>query len=346
MSDHDELSRRLRELAAAASQQADLETAAEVRRRAARRRTATVAAVSVAAVGLVLGSYTIAASIDDQRSVGPVAPSSATATTQSRPSPTETTQSQPSPTERETSSIEPTETKGTETKPRESQPTESQPTESQPTETSTSQGDWITTIPADIKLPQGVEFQYGDYGDWSPDPSWRSWRLLPCLAQKGYPSDAAQTDRQSVLQTAPELAFAEQLGLYPDGAEAATAIEEMKTSLADCAEQPGEPDRYGDTYDYYWGTRSAELTSQGSPDDAFHAWSWYRMYNSLGQETSRLGGEFFTVVREGNAIYLMMKRGESDYSYSSNVNRQATVQTRLTAQFMPTLCRFSSPGGC
>ncbi len=141
------------------------------------------------------------------------------------------------------------------------------------------------------------------------------------------------------------MAFAEQLGLYPDAATAATAIEEMRTSLTDCAEQR-DGDIDGNIYLYYWRTRPAALGGQESPDDAFHAWSWYRMYDAHGQELARLGGEFFTVVREGNAIYLMMKSGESDYSYSSNVNRMATVQTRLTAQFMPTLCRFASPGGC
>lgn len=321
MPDHDELSRRLRAMAADAAQHAEMQTGGEVRRRAGRRRTATVFAASVAAAGLVMGSYTFAASLDDRRGLGPVTPPSPTASIATKPIPTD---------------------------PTKSKPTESKPTESQPTETSTTtEGDWITTIPANVKLPhEGDVSDDGDVSDWEPDPSWRSWRLLPCLDQKGYPSDADQTDRRSILQTGPEFARAEQLALYPDATTAAIAIDEMQASLADCAEQLAQPDRYGNTYDYYWGTFPAELSGRGFPDDDFHAWNWYRMYNSQGQETGRLGGEFFTVVREGNAIYLMMSGGKNDYSNRIDVGRTAVAQAREAAKFMQTLCRFAGPAGC
>lgn len=324
MSDHDDLSQRLHSLASDAAQCTSLPGAPELRKRANRRRTVTVAVVSLATASVIVGGWAVATAENGPQSLQPAGPTSPT----SAGAPSSTT-----PTTGEASTTA---------------------TAGGPTPTAPTGGPWVTTIPADVKLPhQGVAGD-ADSSDWAPDPSQRSWRLLPCLEQKGYPSDAAQTDRRSILQSGPEFASAEQLALYPDAVAAAIAIEEMQASLTGCAEQLGEPDRYGDTYNRYWGTRPAELPSQSgspdddlrSPDDAFHAWSWFRMRNSQGQETGRLGGEFFTVARAGNAIYLTMAGGESDYSNSSDVDRMAAAQAREAARFMPTLCRFAGPGGC
>ncbi len=82
-------------------------------------------------------------------------------------------------------------------------------------------------------------------------------------------------------------------------------------------------------------------------DEAFHAFNWYRMYNEKNQETGRLGGQFVTVVMVGNAIYLYMSSGETDYSQPSQVDDVAEQHDEAAREFARTLCTFAAQGsGC
>lgn len=320
MSDHDELAQRIHNLAGDASQRTSLPGAPELRRRANRRSTVTVVAASLATASVVIGGWAVAAPDYGGQSLQPASPS--TSTSAGVPSSTTATAQEP-PTPPPTGSA--------------ASPTAEPPSDG-----------WVTTIPANVKLPhEGVEAEGSDDGPWKPDPSEPSWRLQPCLDQDGYPSDAAQTDRRSIMATGVEYALAEQLALYPDAATAAKAVQEMRDALATCAAQPGKPDRYGDTYDNFADSTPSPVAAMSGVDEAFHAFTWYRMYNEQGQETGRLGGQFVTVVQVGNAIYLSMRSGESDYSDRSQVGRTAEEQDRETREFVPTLCTFAPKGsGC
>lgn len=320
MSDHDELGQRLHNLASDASQRASLPGAPELRNRANRRSTVSVVTASLAAAGVVVGGWAVASPENRAERLQPASPNPSTSA------------GVPSGT----------------TAPAQEPPTPP-PTGSAASRTAEARtGGWVTTIPANVKLPhEGVEAEGSDDGPWKPDPSEPSWRLQPCRDQEDYPSDAAQTDRRSIIATGIEYAYAEQLALYPAGATAAQAVDEMRDALASCAAQPGKPDRFGDTYDYFSGSRPSDVAAMPGVDEAFHAFNWYRMYNEQGQETGRLGGEFMTIVRVGNAIYLHMSSGESDYSKRSQVNDLSAQHDEPIREFVPTLCTFAAQdSGC
>ena len=305
MPDRDGLNEKLERLAAEVTPRARLLPAAELRRRADRRRATTVVAASLATVGVVLGAWGV--TVDGEgRAVAPADPSTSTTTAAT-------------------------------TSPESANPTESAPT-SLPDKSP--RGGWITTLPAAFALPHEHV--------WDADES-SGWRLLPCLDQQGYPSDRRRTDWREVSTSEPEATWAEQIAVFESAADAEVALADMRQALADCAEQRDEAEN-GDVYEYFWEAKDSDgdavEAGQDAPDQAFQAWNWYRMYDQNGNETARLGGEYFTLARVGNAVFLTMDSGESDWGEPGAAERSSATEAKTLRGFLPKLCTFADRDGC
>jgi hypothetical protein len=322
MSDDRDFEQRLHEMAAQAAQQSQLRSAADIRRRAGRRRAAQVAASGIATVLVVAGVWAVAAPGSNDAGVGPADPSPRTSAT---PEPTEATKTDD----------------GT------------QPTQATEASEGTPQWDWVTTLPEDLRLALphwGEESQFEEESDWGPVEGTDSWLMVPCERANGYPSDGARTAHRAIIQTGPEHAEVEQIAVYPSDAEATMAMEELREALVDCAETTIQSELDATYRESFWDFRDAiDITSVGelAPDEAFQAWNWNRTYDQQGNPAYPFGGGFFTVSRVGNAIFLTMSDGETDWGRPGAVDEVSMPEATTTREVLLNLCdRYAGPAGC
>lgn len=327
----DELSTQLAALARDAAQQSRVTTAPDIRRRATHRRSGQVAAVAAVTAAVVVGvGWSLSAGADR---VGrePLQPVGPVPTTSSAPtSPAETTPAN-APTDPPT--------------------LPALPAAAVPGPTPS--GGWVTTIPADLKLPfEGVKSSNSDVSDWKP-LSVDTWLLNPCslAARAGYPSDDTRTDLRSIGSHMVEHADSEQLAAYSSDTGAIAAMAELRQAVVDCSAVRTIDRKAGTYHDSYWNFADAvDRTSAPSgqhPDEAFAAWNWNRTYDLKGNPQYGLGGGFFVVTRVGNAIFLTVSDGETDYGERSQVHRASAEHSPTTRGFLPTLCTtFADGNGC
>ncbi len=328
MSDERSIEKRLEQLSAEAAQRSRLRSAADIRKRAGRRRASHVLATGLVTAAVVLVTWTVAAPGTEDRSVEP---------TQS-PTPTATT------------------TKAS-TDPTASQTTTGSTAELPPLPADPPPGGWVTTlpVPASLVLPHdGQKSAHpGEFSDWGVVKGSDGWLMVPCDAMEdaGYPSDAARTDHRAIIQTGPELAFAEQIAIYPSDVDAIQAMQELRQALVDCAQErtlhddsDGYTDSSWDFMDAVDVTRADGLT----PDEAFQAWNMNSSYASASDEAPYpFGGGFFTVTRVGNAIMSTMRDGETQWGAPGAPQAVAVTEAKATQRVLGNLCkRYSGADGC
>lgn len=336
MSDHDNFGQQLRGIAADAASRARLQPAADIRRRAARRRGLQVTGSALATAGVVVGIWAVAAPGTDNDGILPAGP------------PTSTT-SGPAPTE-----------SGAPTRPTDpASTTEVPPDDGPPKDTAEPQppppGGWVTTLPDPVArvLPHdGQKASHSEESDWEPVEGPDTWLMVPCDASEddGYPSDKLRTDDRAIIQTGIEHARAEQIAVYPSDVEAIQAMEEMREALVDCSDERTTHPADGTYTDSFWDFADAVsvISTDGqTPDEAFQAWNWNRTYNEDGQPIYGLGGGFFTVTRVGNAILLTMSDGETDWG-RPGAPKDVEVELSLTTRaVLRELCgQYSGGDGC
>ena len=212
-------------------------------------------------------------------------------------------------------------------------------------------GGWVTTIPAGLELPfEGAKDHSVEASDWTELDGVDGWLLLPCDAAErtGYPSDAERTALRSIGYTAIEYAESEQLALYSSDRSAISAMEELRQAIHDCSaerteQEPGYRDSYWNFRDSVGGTTVGTL----APDESFAAWNWNRTYDATGDPQYGLGGGFFVVTRVGNAIFLTVADGETDYAQPGQVRQSYFDDTKTTWHFITTMCStFADADGC
>jgi hypothetical protein len=337
MSDDRDFEQQLHQAAAEAAQRSQLRSAADIRRRAGRRRAAQVSAAGVATVLVVAGVWAVAAPGSDDAGVGPADPSQRTSAS---PEPTEATRTNDGgqPTEA-TAATEATDA--------------TQATDATDDSEQTPQWDWVTTLPDDMRLvlPHwGQKSQFEEESDWGPIQDSDTWLMVPCEGEDGYPSDGARTAHRGILQTGIEHLEAEQIAVYPSDAEAIAAMDELRHALVDCAETTIQGELDATYRESFWDFRNAlDVTSASglAPNEAFQAWNWNRTYDLQNNPVYGLGGGFFTVSRVGNAILLTMSDGETDWAAPGAVDEVSSPQAETTRTVLPNLCdRYSGPDGC
>jgi hypothetical protein len=319
MSDHQDLGRRLRDMAADASNRARLEPGARVRSRATRRRAGQVVGTAVVTGAVLVGVWTVAAPGSDRDSVVPIGPTTGG-----------------------TSGSDPTrQTDG--------------PAASSATPQPPPPGGWVITLPDPLALVlphDGQKSTSSEESDWATVEGATSWMMLPCddLENTGYPSDPLRTENVAIMQNGIESAKAEQIGVYPSDVEAIQAMQEMRQALLDCADER-TIHRADDSYtDSFWDSADAlDATSAGgfTPDEAFQAWNWNRTYDLDDNPTYGLGGGYFTVTRVGNAILLTMRDGETDWGAPDAAARASMEESKTTRGVLSNLCELYTDGqGC
>ena len=330
----DELTRQLAALAHDAAQQPHALTAPEIRSRAARRRSGQVAAVAAVTVAVVVGvgwSLSAGADREGREPLQPIGPSQTTRSTPT--SPAETTHA-PRTTLATTPPDPPT--------------LPALPAAATPGPTPA--GGWVTTIPPGLTLPfEGVKSSTSDASDWKPLAQ-GTWLLTPCT-RDSYPSDGARTDLRSVGSHAVERTDSEQLAVYADDRGAIAAMAELRQAVVDCSAVRTIDRQAGTYHDSYWNFADAvdrTSTSSGQhPHEAFVAWNWNRFYKLNGDPEYGLGGGFFVVTRVGNAIFLTVSDGETNYGERSMVQTASADYSPTTRDFVPTLCSaFADGNGC
>ncbi|MBA3266229.1 MAG: hypothetical protein H0T14_07645 [Nocardioidaceae bacterium] len=336
MSDYDDFQRQLRGIATDAASQARLQPAADIRRRAARRRGLQVTGSALATAGLVVGIWAVAAPGTDNDGILPAGP------------PTSTT-SGPAPTE-----------SGAPTRPTEpASTTEVPPDDGPPKDTAEPQppppGGWVTTLPDPVTLVlvhDGQKAGHSEESDWKPVEGTDTWLLVPCdgFEDAGYPSDKLRTEHRAIAQSGIERVVAEQVAVYPSDVEAIQAMQEMRQALIDCSDERTRHPADGTYTDSFWDfADSVAKTSVGNlePDESFQAWNWNRTYNEEGQPTYGLGGGFFTVTRVGNAVLLTVSDGETDWGRPGAPAEVAVELAKTTRAVLINLCEwYSAADGC
>jgi hypothetical protein len=319
MSEHEELARRLRNLADDASNRARLESGARIRRRAGLRRAGQVVGTAVVTGAVLIGAWAVAAPGSDQEGVVPAGP-----------------------------------TTGDTSGPGPARPTDS-PGASSATPQPPPPGGWVTTLPEPLALVlphDGQKSTSAEESDWTVVERPTSWLLLPCddLEETGYPSDPLRTENVAITQTGIESARAEQIGVYPSDVEAIQAMEQMRQALLDCADERTTHRADSSYTDSFWDSADAvDATSAGglTPDEAFQAWNWNRTYDLEDNPTYGLGGGYFTVTRVGNAILLTIRDGETDWGRPDAAARVSIEESKTTRGVLSSLCDlYSSAAGC
>ncbi len=335
----DDLTSRLAALAGDAARQSRVSTAPEIRSRASRRRRTQVATLAAVAAVMVGVGWSVAApgsdhAGDDLQPVGPPSPTSVT-------------------TAPDRSSVPPDRGKTAQ----EYHP-EFPALQSSASPGPTPSGGWVTTFPDDLTLPfEGAKATSSDSSDWEALRSVDSWLLTPCDAteKSGYPSDDGRTDLRSIGYHGIEYAESEQLALYSSGEGAAAAMAELRQAIVQCAAERRVDERavtYSDSYWSYTDTDRLAVAGWGQPDAqapdvSFMAWNWNRTYDLDGNPQYGLGGGFFVVSRVGNAIFLTVSDGETDYGEPAQVRQASQDLTGTTRTFLPTLCGiFADGNGC
>jgi hypothetical protein len=335
MSDERDFEQQLQGMAADAARRSQLHSGAEIRRRAARRRSMQVAASGVATVLVVVGVWAVAAPGSDDAAVVPAGPSERTSTAPQQSDGTSPSQPDDS------------------TEPPESPPTPGDnPTPGETTGLEPGPGDWVTTLPdyLPLVLPHwGATSEFEEESDWGPLETTDSWLMVPCEDAPGYASDVTRTAHVAIIQTGIELARAEQIAVYPSDVEAIQAMVELRRALVDCAETTIESE-FDDTYrESFWDYADAiDVTSAGAlaPDEAFQSWNWNRTYDQQGNPVYGLGGGFFTVTRVGNAIFLSMSDGETDWAAPGAVEDASVPEATTTRGVLRYLCERYSATHC
>lgn len=334
----DVLTGRLAALAGDSAQQSRLMSAADVRRRAARRRTGHVAAVAASTAAVLAVGWSVAAPGADTAD-DPVQPVDSPSTTAETTSPTEPL--------RTTSPRTPARTNPT---TMDYTPTPLQPPPAATAGPTPASG-WVTTIPADVRLPfQGVKSTDSDATDWTSLRGVTGWLLTPCEATTAYPSDADRTDLRSIGYNGVEYAASEQLALYADDDGAIAAMTQLRRAVSECAAERTTDATHGSYTDSYWNyVDAADLTSAGGlqANESFVSWNWNRTYDLQGNPQYGLGGGFFVVTRVGNAVFLTVSDGETDYAEASQVQTSRRQYSPTTRGFLADLCgTFADADGC
>lgn len=333
----DELTSQLSALAHDAAQQSRTLTAPEIRSRAARRRSGQVAAVAAVTVAVVVGvGWSLSAGADRQgrEPLQPIGPSQTTSSTPT--SPAETTQ---------------TPRAGLATTPPDPPTLPAQPAAVAPGPTPA--GGWVTTIPAGLTLPfEGVKSSSSDASDWKP-LAVDTWLLTPCsrAERDGYPSDDTRTDLRTIGSHMVEHADSEQLAAYSSDVGAIAAMAELRQAVVGCSAVRTIDRKAGTYHDSYWNFADAVdlmSTSAGQhPNEAFVAWKWNRTYDLKGNPQYGLGGGLFLVTRVGNAIFLTVSDGETNYGEPGAAERESVKYAENTRLFLPTMCAaFADGNGC
>lgn len=326
MSDKRDLEKQLEAMSADAARQSHLRSAADIRKRADRRRATQVVATGIATAAVVAVAWTVAAPASDDRGVGPAATPTGTA-----PTSPATTSTEPST---------PDSTTGSSRGPADPPP-----------------GGWVKTIPslAALVLPHdGQQSGHpGEESDWGLVQGTDSWLMVPCDAMEdaGYPSDPVRTDHRAIIQTSLEHSMAEQIAVYPSDVEAIRAMHELRQALVDCAEERTLHEADDGYTDSSWDFADAvDTTSAGGlmPDDAIQAWNWNRSHQTAGDKFPYpFGGGFFTITRVGNAILLTMSDGETDWGAPGAPGDVGVTFAKTTKGVLSNLCdRYSGADGC
>ncbi len=330
----DELSNQLAALARDAAQQSRVTSACEIRSRATRRRGTQVAAVAAVTAAVVVGvgwSLSAGADRDARQPLQPIGPAPTTSQTPK-------------------SSPESTHYPLTKTPP---DPPTLPGLTAAASPGPTPPGGWVTTIPADVELPnQGLKSTTSDASDWKSLPV-DAWLLTPCgrAERDGYPSDSARTDLRSIGYHAIEYLESEQLAVYSSDTGAIAAMAELRQAVVDCSAVRTVDRKAGTYHDSYWNFADAvdrvSTPSGQRPDEAFAAWNWNGSYLLNGDPVYGLGGGFFVVTRVGNAIFLTVSDGETSYGERSMVQMATAKYSPTTRDFLPTLCAtFADGNGC
>lgn len=350
MAENQDFQQQLQGMADDAARRSRLRTAADIRRRAGRRRTAQVAGAALATVLVMAGAWAVAAPGGDDAGVGPAGPSRGTPTTPEVSSATETSPA--------TDPSEPAESSGPDLPPQETGPTGGPAPSALPADEAPA-GGWVTTLPEDprIVLPHfGQPATSEEESGWTSVETTDSWLILPCDADEatGYPSDKARTAHLAIIQTGIEHAQAEQVAVYPSDVVAMQAMGELRQALMDCQDERtvtrGETEFERTYTDSYWGWRdAADVTRAGDdePDEALQAWNWNHTYLWDGSPQYGLGGGYFTIARVGNAIALTMSDGETDWAAPEAAQDGSVIEAKTIRAVVPALCeRYSGAGGC
>lgn len=296
-------------LAAQAADRATPLSAAEVRRRANRRRSVALgAAVTVAAV-VGGGAFLFLGPLGDDGVEPVVAPSPSSA-----PTPTPTTSATPS---------EPSPTQTTPT-PR---PTSETPSPT-PTPTDEPPGSGATEIPAGFTLP--------NEGDTSDDPEFSDWETTEDLdtpwpwtvcGVDAYEGDATRTDFRQVARGGPEATAANALAVYADAEVGVEIMAAMRAAVEGCVDDVSDSGF----------VESWEMRELGVGGESFLAAST----STSPDGAPASGGHQVAVVRVGNAIYATYVFADGRPTVDDAL--AAELEAAVT-DFAPQLCVFTVAG--
>jgi hypothetical protein len=157
------------------------------------------------------------------------------------------------------------------------------------------EGGWVTTIPEDFRIDDGLPEPGGDYGEWEVDEGVRTpWYFDPC--REAQPGEESRTDFLQVTQSAPAERRMRQLALYPDPGQAEAVVERFHEDLARCPRH--QLDGGGEDI---W-----EEHEQGFAGDA--SFSAVAYFEQDGMRVTP--ATYFAVVRVGNAVLVSSYDGE------------------------------------
>ena len=190
---------------------------------------------------------------------------------------------------------------------------------------------WVTAIPADFPLGQGLPPEGGDNEPRQTSEALDEPWTLDLCGTTASSTDAGRVAFRSVVQPIPAAGHTRQLGLYPDADAAHAVLEDFRTRLADCPTvtiPDGGP--VGDAT-VRWETRPF-----AAGEDALVATAIYE---------DSVFASHYAVVRVGNAVYAQTYDGE--FGGAPEGADTVDKRARPTAQRMAArMCAFAaSPCG-
>jgi hypothetical protein len=191
------------------------------------------------------------------------------------------------------------------------------------------EGGWVTTIPAEFGIEDGLPEPGGDYGAWEVDDDIRTpWYFDPC--REAPPGEESRTDFLQVTQTAPAERRMRQLALYPDPGQAEAVVERFHAHLERCPRH--QVDGGGEDI---W-----EEHEQGFAGDAsFSAVAYFE------QDGLRVTpATYFAVVRVGNAVLVSSYDGEFGAARPDDMRNIMQEHRTPADSIAERMCVFSSDG--
>ncbi len=216
------------------------------------------------------------------------------------------------------------------------------PTASALGQTSSTPPSWLQQIPAGLSLPhasEGKQFDYGVerlYNYICLDPPARLTTAVP-VDETADLVKAVRTiynGKTPAKQRVPVLI--ERLTVYADDTTAENAMSSLRTEVKKCGDTSDEQG-----YPLHWSVVKA--VKLPTADDAFHI-NLVRSEPPAGWDPPHNNdGVFVTVVRVGNAVYMLDERPENVLRTTSQVRAQRAASEKEVRRFLPQLDVFRSP---